>query len=98
MYIFIAAGGELTLRDSDNMRAFSIVEEINGSAAESLAAIGVAAAEQHYWLDASAVIELSRRMQDETWIKEFWNMLAKVEAYGYSDMENKRVKAHVEQI
>ncbi len=97
MYIFIAASGELTLRDSDNMRAFSIVEEESGSAAKWLAAIATPAAEQHYWLDANAVIELSARMQDETWVQGFWDMLASVEAYGYSDMENKRVKAHLEQ-
>ncbi len=98
MYIFISASGELTLRDSDNMHAFSIVEEASGSAAKWLAAIATPAAEQHYWLDANAVIELSARTQDETWVKGFWDMLASVEAYGYSDMENKRVKAHVDQM
>ncbi len=41
MYIFIAADGQLTLRDSDNMNAFSIVEEIGGSADKWLAAIGL---------------------------------------------------------
>ena len=30
MFIFIAADGEISLRDSDNMRAFSIVEETAG--------------------------------------------------------------------
>ena len=97
MYIFIADSGELTLRDSDNLRALSIVEENSGSAARWLTAIATPAAEHHYWLDANAVIELSGRMQDESWVEGFWNMLASVEAYGYSDMEYKRVKAHVEQ-
>lgn len=97
MHIFIADSGELTLRDSDNMRAFSIVEENSGSAARWLADIAMPAAEHHYWLDANAVIELSGRMQDQAWVEGFWDMLASVEAYGYSDMENKRVKAHVEQ-
>lgn len=98
MYIFIAADGQLSLRDSDNMSAFSIVEEKGGSAGKWLAAIGLPAAEQHYWLDANAVVELSGRMLEETWVSAFWDMLASVEAYGYSDMENKRVKAHVEQV
>ncbi|MCP4388386.1 MAG: hypothetical protein GY802_08820 [Gammaproteobacteria bacterium] len=97
MYIFIAADGRLSLRDSDNLRAFSIVEETSGSAEKSLAAIAIPATGQHYWLDANAVVELSGRMQDESWVRQLWDMLASVEAYGYSDMENKRVKAHVEQ-
>lgn len=96
MYIFIAADGQLSLRDSDNLRVFSIVEEKSGSAEESLAAIAIPATGQHYWLDANAVLELSGRVQDKSWVGQFWDMLASVEAYGYSDMENKRVKAHVE--
>ncbi len=48
MYIFIAADGQLSLRDSDNMRAFSIVEEIDGMADKSLAKIGLSAEEQYY--------------------------------------------------
>ena len=97
MYILIAADGQLSLEDSDNMRAFSIVEEEGGAAATRLAAIATPSEEQHYWLDANAVVELSGRRHDPQWLQEFWDMLARVEAYGYSDMQNKRVKAHVEQ-
>lgn len=97
MYILVAANGDLSLQDSDNLRAFSILEEKSGSASTALSAIATAAEEQHYWLDADAVIELSGRKDDQIWIKEFWDMLAKVEAYGYSDMTLKRVKAHVDQ-
>lgn len=96
MYLLIAANGQLSLEDSDNMRAFSIVEEESGLAATQLSAIATPAEEQHYWLDADAVVELSGREDDQQWVKEFWDMLAKVEAYGYSDMEKKRVKAHVD--
>ena len=96
MYILIAADGQLSLEDSDNMRAFSIVEEEGGTAATRLAAIATPAEEQHYWLDANAVVELSGRKHDQQWLQGFWDMLVQVEAYGYSDMQNKRVKAHVE--
>lgn len=96
MYILIAADGQLSLENSDNMRAFSIVEAESGAAAAGLAAIATPAEEQHYWLDAEAVIALSGRADDSQWVGGFWEMLAKVEAYGYSDMKNKRVKAHVE--
>lgn len=97
MYILIAADGQLSLEDSDNMRAFSIVEEVGGAAATRLEAIATPAEDQHYWLDANAVIELSGRGDDHQWLQGFWDMLAQVEAYGYSDMQNKRVKAHVDQ-
>jgi hypothetical protein len=97
VYIFIAANGELSIQDSDNLRAFSIVEAEAGLAATHLAAIASPAEEQHYWLDAEAVVALSGRAQDQQWVKGFWDMLAKVEAYGYSDLQNKRVKAHVDQ-
>lgn len=97
MYIFIAADGQPSLLDSDNMRAFSIVEEHRGAADEWLTARAAPAEEQHYWLDASAVLELSGRQDDKTWVQGFWDMLTSVEAYGYADMENKRVKAHLEQ-
>ena len=98
MYILIAADGELSLQDSDNMHDFSIRETEAGSAASWLAQIATPASEeQHYWLDADTVLELSGRSDDQQWVKQFWDMLTKVEAYGYSDMANKRVKAHVEQ-
>ena len=97
MYILIAADGQLSLEDSDNMRAFSIVEEEGGAAATRLADIATPSEEQHYWLDADAVVDLSGRKHDQQWLQGFWDMLTRAEAYGYSDMQNKRVKAHVEQ-
>lgn len=98
MYILIDADGELSLQDSDNMRAFSIREEEVGAAARWLAQMATPAAEeQHYWLEADVVLELSGRKDDQQWINGFWDMLTKVEAYGYSDMTKKRVKAHVDQ-
>jgi hypothetical protein len=98
MYILIDADGELSLQDSDNMRAFSIREDEAGSAARWLAQMATPAdEEQHYWLDADTVLKLSGRRDDQQWVRQFWDMLTKVEAYGYSDMINKRVKAHVDQ-
>ena len=98
MYIFIAADGELSLQESDNMSAFSIREEEVGSAAGWLAHMATPAQEDgHYWLDADGVLDISGRRDDRQWVEQFWEMLTKVEAYGYSDMTNKRVKAHVDQ-
>ena len=95
MYLLIAADGQLSMQDIDNMRAFAIIEEEDGSARTSLGDIAAAAEDNHYWIDADAVIELSGRNDDQIWIEGFWDMLAKVEAYGYSDMTLKRVKVHV---
>ena len=97
MFILVAAGGNISLRDRDNLRAFAIVEERPGSAAGALAGIANAAGENHFWIDAAAVIELSGRQHDAQWVAAFWDMLAMAEADGYSDMTEKRVKAHVEQ-
>jgi len=97
MYIQIRADGNISLEDSDNMRAFSIVEERKDTAHDSLASIGEAAEDNHYWLDANAVVDLSGRKNDLDWVNQFWDMLAKSEPYGYSDMAGQRVKAHIEQ-
>ena len=97
MYLLIDSNGRLSLQESDNMRAFSIVEEEQGLAAKQLTEIATAAEDQHFWLDADAVVKLSGRADDSQWVEDFWDMLAKVEPYGYSDIENRRVKAHVEQ-
>ena len=96
MYLLIAADGQLSMQDTDNMRAFAIIEELSGSARKSLGDIATVAADNHYWVDADAVIELSGRKDDQKWVEGFWDMLTKVEAYGYSDLALKRVKAHVE--
>ena len=96
MHVLIAADGTLSLQDVDNLKGFSIVESDAGSAASALAKIGEPAEENHYWLSAEEVLALSPRKDDQEWVDGFWAMLRKVEAYGFSDMENKRVKAHVE--
>jgi hypothetical protein len=96
MYIRVAADGELSLQESDNLRAFSIREDSRGDAARRLAHIASLAEDNHYWLDADAVLELSGRKLDQSWVSAYWDMLASVAAFGYYDEANKRVKAHVE--
>jgi len=64
-----------------------------------LTEIGVLAADNdHYWLDADAVEELSVRNKDQQWVRNFRAMLESVEPYGYYDRAANRVKAHVEQV
>ena len=96
MYLLITNNGRLSLEESDNMRAFSIVEEEQGLAARHLSSIATPAEEQHYWLDADAIVELSGRIGEKQWVMDFWDMLAKVEPYGYSNIEKRQIKAHIE--
>ena len=97
MHVLIAADGTLSLEDIDNLKGFSIVEadtnSEQGKAATALAGMGEPAEDNHYWLSAEAMIALSPRKDDKTWVDAFWDMLRKVEGYGFSDMANKRVKA-----
>ena len=99
MHVLIAADGALSLEDVDNLKGFSIVEADAdsklGKAALALSQIGEPGEDNHYWLSAEAVIALCPRKDDSKWIEGFWAMLKKVEGYGFSDMENKKVKAHV---
>ena len=97
MYILVAEKGDLELCDSDNMRAFSIVLETHSAPVSRLTEIGALAADNdHFWLDADAVKELSGRIKDQQWVRDFRAMLDSVEPYGYYDRAANRVKAHVE--
>jgi len=99
MYILVTEKGDLELCDSDNMRAFSILLETHSAPVSGLTEIGVLAADNdHYWLDADAVEELSVRNKDQQWVRNFRAMLESVEPYGYYDRAANRVKAHVEQV
>jgi hypothetical protein len=95
MYLLIDAGGSLSLEEVDNMRSFSIVTGLKEMVSPSFEAMSEAVEDNHYWIDAEAVIELSARSKDPEWVAAFWDMLKKSEPYGYSDMKSKRVKAHV---
>ncbi len=98
MYVRVTASGDLSLQDTDNMRSFSIVEDVRDASVTRLAEIGTLTDDNHYWLDAHAVLELSGRKHDQQWVDGFWNMLTSVAAYGYYDEATKQVKAHVEQV
>lgn len=94
MYILVSASNALSLEQLDDFREFSVVEEAGGRAQQALGDIASPAGDDHYWLDANAVIELSGRKQDQDWVDAFWGMLEAVQAYGYSNMTTQQVKAH----
>jgi hypothetical protein len=41
------------------------------------------------------VILFLLKFDDPEWIEAFWKMLTTVEKYGYSDLKNRRIKAHI---
>jgi hypothetical protein len=96
MYIQVAVDASLRLEDIDNMKVFSIIEAVPGLSIKALADIAKPAEDNHYWIDADAIVRLSAKSSDPQWLEGFWDMLKKVEAYGYSDLQARRVKAHVE--
>jgi len=99
MYILVASNGDLRLQDSDNMRAFAIVLEVNDAPVTRLAEIGSRAEDnENYWLDAGAVEELSGRTHDLQWVQDFRAMLASAAPYGFYDEVTNKVKAHVETV
>ena len=95
MHILINSNGDLSLEEIDNMKDFSIIDKTENSNLTNLLTISQPAEDKHYWIDADAVIALSSRADDPNWVRNFWNMLSMVEKYGYSDMKNKCVKAHI---
>lgn len=96
MYLRVTQKGELSLQDCDNLRAFAIVLDAADASLTALAEIATPAEDDHYWIDAYAVEELSQRKQDQQWLRDFRAMLAAVAPYGYYDKAGNRVKAHVE--
>jgi hypothetical protein len=97
MYILVSAKGDLSLQDSDNMRAFAIVLQVSDASVTRLAEIGSTAEDDaNYWLDAGAVEEFSGRKHDQQWLQNFRAMLVSAAPYGFYDGASNRVKAHVE--
>ena len=96
MYILINKTGALSLEEIDDMKSFSIVDQSQPMNHSELLQFSTPAKDNHYWLDAKAVIALSARSEDPTWTEQFWNMLKSVEPYGYSDLASGRVKAHIQ--
>ncbi len=100
MYLLIADDGSLSLQEHEEMKSFCVVEHANApegaDASSALSNIAEPIDNDHFWINASSVIELSPQSDDPQWVNGFWDMLKKVEPYGYSDMATKRIKAHVE--
>ncbi|MGI9316218.1 MAG: hypothetical protein ACR2QW_02700 [bacterium] len=100
MFLLIEKDGSLSLRESDDMKSFCIVE-LTGSLKQvkdcpALTKIAEPIGDDHFWIDAEAIVQISPQNHDAQWVSRFWDMLKKVEPYGYADMTTNRVKAHVE--
>ena len=96
MHILIHQDGALSLEEHEEMKSLSVVDTTNNTNRSALENISVPTEDDHYWIEADAVIALAPQAADAQWVENFWKMLKAVEHYGYFDKENKRVKAHVE--
>lgn len=100
MFLLIAKDGSLSLEDSEEMKSFSVVESPDapqqGTASAALAAIAEKTDDDHFWINADAIVQISPKKDDAKWVSDFWEMLKKVEPYGYYDTDSQRVKAHIE--
>ena len=96
MYLKIHSNGDLSLEETDNFKAFSIRDETEGLKSERFHLMAQPAEENHFWLDAKTLIDLGEKADDDDWKIGFKNMMKAVEQYGYSDLHNNRIKAHLE--
>ena len=96
MIIRIREDHTLVLEDEENFKGFCIKAMDSNSDLGALDAITKRVEEDNYWLDALAVIALSSKATEKTWLDNFWNMLAGAEPYGYADLQAQLVRAHIE--
>ena len=99
MYLNVDGEGSLSLEETDDFKRFHIsvapdrLTDLSTTA--RFQAIAEDAGEEHFWLDADAIVELSGREGDEDWKAAFWTMLEKAEPYGFSDVARRKIKAHL---
>ena len=96
MIIRIKEDHTLALEDEDNFKGFCISAMDSNTDLGALDGITKRVEEGNYWLDALAVIALSSKSTEKTWLDQFWAMLAGAEPYGYADLQGQLVRAHVE--
>ena len=96
MIIRIREDHTLALEDEDNFKGFYISAMDSNTDLGALDGITKRVEEGNYWLDALAVIALSSKSTEKTWLDQFWAMLAGAEPYGYADLQGQLVRAHVE--
>ena len=96
MIIRIREDHTLALEDEDNFKGFYISAMDSNTDLGALDGITKRVEEGNYWLDALAVIALSSKSTEKTWLDQFWAMLAGAEPYGYADLQAQLVRAHVE--
>ncbi|MBE29755.1 MAG: hypothetical protein CL401_00680 [Acidiferrobacteraceae bacterium] len=96
MIIRIRENHTLALEDEDNFKGFCIRAQDSNTDLGALDGITKRVEEGNYWLDALAVIALSSKSTEKTWLDNFWTMLASAEPYGYADLKAQLVRAHIE--
>ena len=99
LYLWVSVDSVVSLEDYENFTSFDILIENNDrsilTTSEDFLSISEDIGNDHYWLDAQAISSLSLKYEDGSWIKSYWEMLAKAEAFGYFDPIKCQIKAHL---
>ena len=98
MFLQVNGDGSLKLCERQDFSAFHIVSTDRLSLKNSapFRAILIETDEDHFWLDAKKLVSLAGRESLGEWRDAFWEMLDKVEKYGFYDSKRGAVRAHCE--
>ena len=100
MFVKLDSGGNVTLEDAGNFRAFKLVVE--GSPAKldttrsALAGVAELVDEKEAWIFQTALRRRPEIAQDANWQKSFDTMIEKARPHGWIDDQRQAIKAHVE--
>ena len=98
MYLNIQSDGTLSLEETDDFSTFEIhsaIDLASGQFNEDFAKISEPADNDRYWIDAEAILELSSHAGKLEWRRAYWVMLEQAERFGFADVNQKKIKAHV---
>ena len=92
MFVQISDTGDVTLEETGDFKRFHIDGDVQN---EQFLGMAEDAGDNHFWLDADAIVRISGQADDKDWCEAFWAMLGKAEPFGFADVAARRIKAHV---
>lgn len=100
MFIKLSAGGQITLEEHDNFRAFKLVVEGGPDRLETARRALTGVAEildaTHAWISEAALRKRPEVAQDAAWQSNMGTMIEKARPHGWIDDQRKAIKAHIE--
>jgi len=100
MFLKLSAGGDLTLEDRDNFRAFKLVIAGDRSRLEdsrrALAGKAELPAAETAWIFEATLRRWPGVERDTAWQENFSAMIEKARPHGWIDDQRRAIKAHIE--